>query len=83
VTVAVVEVDRQWLRFQQLGCNEDGVLELEVLDRPPATNNTFAKQVMQRLFFVCMYACMYVCFTSSLKLIFAQAWAGSASEKLP
>lgn len=44
--LAVVEVDRLWLRFQQLGCNEDGVLELEVLDRPPASNNIFAKQIL-------------------------------------
>lgn len=43
LSVAIVEVDRLWLRFQQLGCNEDGVLELEVLDRPPASNNIFAK----------------------------------------
>lgn len=41
--MAIVEVDRLWLRFQQLGCNEDGVLELEVLERPPASNNVFAK----------------------------------------
>lgn len=44
--LAIVEVDRLWLRFQQLGCNEDGVLELEVLERPPASNNVFAKHIL-------------------------------------
>jgi len=43
--VAIVEVDRLWIRFQQLGCNANGVLDREVLRRPPASSDIFAKNV--------------------------------------
>jgi len=45
VSVAIVEVERLWYRFQQLGCNEDGVLKSDVLTKPPASTDVFAKNV--------------------------------------
>ena len=47
--VSVVEVERLWQRFQQLGCNADGVLEMGALNRPPASTDIFAKNVRNYL----------------------------------
>ncbi len=41
--VTVVEVERLWLRFQQLGCNEQGLLTLDAITRPPISNDIFIK----------------------------------------
>jgi Ca2+-binding EF-hand superfamily protein len=44
--LTIPEVERLWCRFQQLGCNEDGVLEVEVLKRPPASSDVFARNIL-------------------------------------
>ena len=45
ILVAIVEVERLWHRFQQLGCTEEGELRPDVLDRPPASTDIFVKNV--------------------------------------
>ncbi|ELU16815.1 hypothetical protein CAPTEDRAFT_225193 [Capitella teleta] len=44
--LAVVEVERLWLRFQQLGCNKEGFLTSDVLLRPPASSDIFIKNIV-------------------------------------
>ena len=45
VTVAIVEIERLWYRFKMLGCNDDGILTSDVLQRPPASEDIFVKNV--------------------------------------
>ena len=45
LTVAIVEVERLWLRFQQLGCNSDGVLQAADVNKSTITKDIFAKNV--------------------------------------
>ena len=45
LTVAIVEIERLWYRFKMLGCNDDGILTSEVLQRPPASEDIFVKNV--------------------------------------
>ena len=45
-SVAVVEVERLWDRFQQLGADKDGLLMAEKLQQHPVySNNVFVKNV--------------------------------------
>jgi len=47
--LALVEVERLWKRFQQLGCDSSGALGPDVLTRSPASNDVFAKNVLGSL----------------------------------
>ena len=44
-SVSLLEVDRLWLRFQQLQCNANGVLTQAVLQQPPASNDPVVRNV--------------------------------------
>jgi hypothetical protein len=43
--VSIAEVERLWLRFQQMGCNKDGVLTAAVLGSPVLSGDVFMKNV--------------------------------------
>ena len=43
--VSIAEVERLWLRFQQLGANKDGNLSSDVLSSPKLTTDVFVKNV--------------------------------------
>ncbi|PVD38938.1 hypothetical protein C0Q70_01563 [Pomacea canaliculata] len=45
--LSIAEVERLWLRFQQLGCNQDGVLSPEVLNSPTLTSDVFVKNILK------------------------------------
>ena len=48
-SVSLLEVDRLWLRFQQLQCNANGVLTQAVLQQPPASNDPVVRNVSAQL----------------------------------
>lgn len=43
--MAVVEVERLWMRFQQLGCTENGVLPRQAIERPGLKDDLLATNV--------------------------------------
>ena len=45
VSVSIAEVERLWLRFQQMGCNDDGVLTPDVINTPALSADVFMKNV--------------------------------------
>ena len=49
IAVAIVEVERLWFRFQQLGCNEEGILTAEIFRDPVIAQDVFMKNVISFL----------------------------------
>ena len=45
LTVSLIEVERLWKRFQQLGANKNGILTAEKLKDVPVNADVFAKNV--------------------------------------
>ena len=45
ITVSVIEVERLWKRFQQLGANKNGILTAEAVKNVPVNADVFAKNV--------------------------------------
>lgn len=45
VTVSIAETERLWLRFQQLGCNEDGEITETIAAKLAIQNDAFARNV--------------------------------------
>ena len=43
--MSVLEVERLWSRFRQMGCNEDGFLSENAMTQPELTDNIFMKNV--------------------------------------
>ncbi|KAL5018874.1 hypothetical protein ScPMuIL_004596 [Solemya velum] len=46
--LSIAEVERLWLRFQQLGCNEEGVITEEMLKMSPIQNDVFMRNIMRK-----------------------------------
>ena len=44
--MAVVEVQRFWARYKQLGCDKNSNLSRNALGRPELTQDTFVKNVI-------------------------------------
>ena len=49
IAVAIVEVERLWFRFHQLGCNEEGILTAEIFRDPVIAQDVFMKNVISFL----------------------------------
>jgi len=45
--LSIAEVERLWLRFQQLGANKDGNLSSDVLSSPKLTTDVFVKNILK------------------------------------
>ena len=45
IAVTIVEVERLWLRFQQLGCDKDGTLTTDALQQPGMVDDVFMRNV--------------------------------------
>ncbi|KAK7506169.1 hypothetical protein BaRGS_00002281 [Batillaria attramentaria] len=45
--LSIAEVERLWLRFQQMGCNQDGVLTTEAMMSPSLTSDVFVKNILK------------------------------------
>ena len=45
IAVSIAEVERLWLRFQQMGCNSDGILTADVINGPSLAADVFMKNV--------------------------------------
>jgi hypothetical protein len=45
--VAVVEVQRLWSRFKQLGCDKKGYLQKKVIDSGELSQDVFMKNVIK------------------------------------
>jgi len=45
--LSIAEVERLWLRFQQLGCNQDGILTSETLSTPKLSSDVFVKNILK------------------------------------
>ncbi|XP_005108101.2 ankyrin-3 [Aplysia californica] len=45
--LSIAEVDRLWLRFRQMGANQDGVLTSEILSSPKLTGDVFVKNILK------------------------------------
>ncbi|KAK7113198.1 uncharacterized protein [Littorina saxatilis] len=45
--LSIAEVERLWLRFQQMGCNADGVLKPEAINTPALSSDVFMKNIMK------------------------------------
>ena len=41
--VSIAEVERLWVRFQQLGCNNDGVLTEDAMKKSSYANDIFMR----------------------------------------
>ena len=52
ISVPVAEVERLWLRFQQLGTNDGGVITNEVLQTPLFADNPCLRQVTVLKYFI-------------------------------
>jgi hypothetical protein len=51
--VAVVEVERYWFRFRQLGADKNGFLPAKVMEKGEITQDIFVKNVLYAyLFFI-------------------------------
>ncbi|KAL5018869.1 hypothetical protein ScPMuIL_004591 [Solemya velum] len=46
--LSIAEVERLWLRFQQLGCNDDGVITGEMLKTLPIRTDVIMRNIMQQ-----------------------------------
>ena len=44
-SVSIAEVERLWLRFEQMGATRDGVLTPQVLTTPALSSDVFVKNV--------------------------------------
>uniref|UniRef100_A0A0B6ZKR0 Death domain-containing protein n=1 Tax=Arion vulgaris TaxID=1028688 RepID=A0A0B6ZKR0_9EUPU len=45
--LSIAEVERLWLRFQQMGANQDGILTQEVLVSPKLSADVFTKNILK------------------------------------
>jgi len=45
--LSIAEVERLWLRFQQLGCNQDGILTPDTLSTVKLTSDVFVKNILK------------------------------------
>ena len=45
VTVSIAEVERLWVRFQQMGCNDDGDLTEETIKKSSYSGDVFMRNV--------------------------------------
>ncbi|CAL1528833.1 unnamed protein product [Lymnaea stagnalis] len=45
--LSIAEVERLWLRFQQMGANSDGLLTLEALTSPKLSSDVFVKNILK------------------------------------
>ena len=43
--VSIAEVERLWMRFQQIGCNHDGILTPEAVTKSALPNDMLTKNV--------------------------------------
>lgn len=45
--LSIAEVERLWLRFQQMGCNADGILTPDVINSPALSSDVFVKNILK------------------------------------
>ncbi|XP_050393569.1 uncharacterized protein LOC126811742 [Patella vulgata] len=45
--LTIAEVERLWLRFQQLGCNQHGILTAETLKDPKLNEDAFTRNILK------------------------------------
>ena len=53
LAVTVVEVERLWKRFEQLGANKHGIVTARALKDVPITSDIFAKNVSSFTLYFC------------------------------
>ena len=49
IIVAVVEVERLWFRFRQMGADKNGFVPAKVLDKGELSQDIFAKNILGNL----------------------------------
>ncbi|KAL8568865.1 hypothetical protein ACOMHN_009685 [Nucella lapillus] len=45
--LSIAEVERLWLRFQQMGCTDDGDLTPDVVNSPALSSDVFVKNILK------------------------------------
>ena len=71
ISVNLVEVDRLWLRFRQLGCDANGMLSSSVFDTDPALDDILTKNVC-----LCVFVYIHLFHNNLLSIVVRKSMAG-------